>query len=136
MSIFGKDSGERKKLRGIKKKTLMTIIEAAKDTYPDEFSALLRYNPKTGLINEFVLLPGTISGKRSASLQLHMMPIDYNVVGSVHSHPSGSCLPSRQDLMFFEKTGAVHIIVCMPYDEKSWACYTYSGETYPLEVVE
>jgi proteasome lid subunit RPN8/RPN11 len=128
-------TGERKKLYGIKRRTLLAILEAAKETYPDEFTALLRYNPGTGLINEFLMLPGTISGRRSAQLQLHMMPIDFSVAGSVHSHPSGSCLPSREDLHFFEKVGAAHIIVCMPYNEESWACYTFQGEPFPLEVV-
>jgi len=129
------NTGEKKKLYGIRKKTLIAILQAGKDTYPDEFTALLRYNPKTGLINEFLMLPGTISGKRSAQLQLNMMPIDYTVAGSVHSHPSGSCLPSGQDLVFFEHVGAVHIIVCRPYDMNSWACYQFDGEPYPLEVV-
>ena len=133
--IFGNSEEGKKKLYGIRKRTLNMIMEAARATYPDEFTAVLRYNPKTGLINEFLMLPGTISGKRSASLQLNMMPIDYTVAGSVHSHPSGSCLPSRQDLVFFEHFGAVHIIVCMPYNENSWAAYTFSGDPYPLEVV-
>jgi len=84
-----------KKVYGIRRKTLRMILEASKDTYPKEFAAILR--AEEGVIEEILLLPGTVSGDVHAIFQLHMLPIDFSVVGTIHSHPSGSYRPSDAD---------------------------------------
>jgi len=110
------------------------INEAAVQTYPNEFVAALR--AEKGVINELLMLPGTISGERSGTLQLHMMPIDFSVVGSVHSHPGHSARPSEADLAFFSHFGSVHIITCLPFDRTSWRVYNLYGQRIELQVVE
>jgi proteasome lid subunit RPN8/RPN11 len=74
-------------------------------------------------------------GRDNALVNLWMMPIDYSVVGSVHSHPSGNWSPSDADREFFQKFGSVHLIVGMPYNLRSWQAYDYDGEPIVLEVV-
>ena len=122
-----------RKVEGIARKTLRMILEASKDMYPREFGAILR--AEEGVITELLLIPGTVSGNRHAIFQLHMMPPDFSVVGTVHSHPSGDTRPSDEDLHLFSKFGGIHLIVGDPFDEGSWAAWTYSGDRISLRVV-
>ncbi|MBE0517657.1 MAG: Mov34/MPN/PAD-1 family protein [Thermoplasmata archaeon] len=124
----------RPQVTAIRKRTLKMLLEASKSSYPNEFGGILR--EEKGVITELILLPGTIAGERSALFKLHMLPVDSSVVGTVHSHPSGSCRPSDADLDLFRSFGYCHIIVCEPYDMKSWACYDGFGERRPLEVIK
>jgi len=125
---------KRKGIWGIRTKTLRMILEASKETYPNEFSATLR--AEGGVINELLMLPGTLQGETSAILRLHMLPIDYSVVGTVHSHPSGVIRPSDADLRLFEKFGKVHVIVGRPYDMGSWRAFGFKGNPIELELVD
>jgi len=122
-----------KKVVAIRRKTLRMILEASKDTYPKEFAAILR--AEEGVITELLLLPGTISGDVHAVFQLHMLPIDFSVVGTVHSHPSGSYQPSDADRNLFSHFGRVHIITGMPYTEATWQAYDHNGTPRALQVV-
>jgi proteasome lid subunit RPN8/RPN11 len=90
---------------------------------------------KDGVIEEMLLLPGTLQGEVSATLQLHMLPIDHSVVGTVHSHPGYSNRPSDADLSFFGHFGAIHIITCLPFDATSWKAYNLQGERIELSVI-
>jgi len=132
MSILGKDP--RDQVRSIRRKTLNMILEASKSSHPNEFGALLR--AKEGVINELILLPGTISGTRSAIFHLHMLPIDFSIIGTVHSHPSPSFHPSGADFSFFERFGRIHIVVRHPYPENDWAAYNLRGERIDLEITD
>lgn len=134
MPLFDFSKDERANIHSIKKRTLKMILEASKSSYPEEFGAILR--ARKGVIHELMLLPGTISGERSALFRLHNLPIDFTVVGTVHSHPSGSCRPSRADLDLFRGFGWVHMIVCEPYDRSSWAAYDGRGARKELKVVD
>ncbi len=118
----------------IKRDCLKMILEASKSSYPREFAALLR--AEKGVITEIILLPGTISGDSHAIFQLHMLPIDFSIVGSVHSHPSPFANPSKADLSLFNKKGMIHIIVAYPFDEKSWRAYNWRGEEIEVKVVD
>src|SRR5512137_1148939 len=131
LDLFGKD--ERANIHSIRKRTLKMILEASKSSYPEEFGAILR--AKKGVIHELVLLPGTVAGERSALFKLHMLPVDFTIVGTVHSHPSGAVYPSGADLDLFRRFGWVHIITGYPYEMESWACFDAFGETRELKVV-
>ena len=117
----------------IKRSVLELIMAAARENYPNEWSGQLR--ARNGVIFELTMLPGTLVGRDNALVNLWMMPIDYSVVGSVHSHPSGNWSPSDADREFFQKFGSVHLIVGMPYNLRSWQAYDYDGEPIVLEVV-
>ncbi|MBN2066081.1 MAG: Mov34/MPN/PAD-1 family protein [Candidatus Thermoplasmatota archaeon] len=140
MPFFKKNKEENgsisKRKWQITKRCLRLILESAKSTHPKEFGGLLRVDETTKkTIIEVVLLPGTISGNSHAIFQLHMMPIDFSVVGTVHSHPSGMPLPSEADLELFRKHGRVHIIVATPYTKTSWRAYDYNGSAIEMSVI-
>ncbi|MBU0497652.1 MAG: Mov34/MPN/PAD-1 family protein [Candidatus Thermoplasmatota archaeon] len=116
---------------------LSLIFECAKSSYPNEFGGFLRVDVANKYrIIELELLPGTISGDSSAIFHLHMLPIDFSVVGTVHSHPRGPPLPSGADLDLFDKFGRVHIISAAPYSESTWKAYDFRGNEIHISVLE
>jgi len=117
----------------IKRDVLRLIMESSKSSYPDEFGAFLRAKHK--IIYEIVLLPGTISGGSSVLYNLLMKPIDFTIVGSVHSHPSGFPIPSEADLQMFSRTGDIHIIVAYPFTMESWKAYDREGREIEVKVI-
>ncbi len=124
-----------RKIRGIERECLELIKESARSSHPNEFAGLLSVGDDKAIISEIVLLPGTISGSRHAMYQLTMAPVDYSIVGTVHSHPSPHPIPSEADIHLFQKYGRVHLIIAMPYDDASWRAYDFKGERIELEVV-
>ncbi|MBC7081139.1 MAG: Mov34/MPN/PAD-1 family protein [Thermoplasmatales archaeon] len=119
----------------IKKECLDAIIESAKKMHPKEFLAFLAVRRKKDTIEEFIILPQMIYGKRSSSFNLALLPSDKSVVGTAHSHPSGNYFPSSEDLFSFRKSGRIHIIIAYPYNEKNWKAYDSMGKEIFLEVV-
>lgn len=134
MPLFDFSKDQRGKIHSIRKRTLKMILEASKSSYPEEFGAFLR--AEKGVIKELILLPGTVASETHASFKLYMLPIDFTIIGTVHSHPSGACYPSDADLELFRKYGWVHIIACMPYDRNSWVAYDMTGEEKDLKVID
>ena len=122
-----------KRVEAITRKTLRMILGASRDIYPREFGAILR--AEQGVITELLLIPGTVSGNRHAIFQIHMIPTDFAVVGTVHSHPSGVYEPSDEDLALFNKFGGIHIITGYPFSESTWAAWTNKGQRVGLKVV-
>jgi proteasome lid subunit RPN8/RPN11 len=118
-------------IKGIRKDLLSLLLQVGRERHPFEYAGLLR--EKDGIIEEFNLLPGTVSSERSASLHLDMMPLDTHVTGSVHSHPNGMLVPSGADLSFFPRTGRYHLIIGFPYEEGNWAWFEANGS--PVEMV-
>ena len=137
MGIFKKDKKRSNKIEWkITKKCLNLILECAKSSFPNEFGGLLRIDKeKKDTIAELVMIPGTISGDAHAIFRLHMLPIDFSIVGTVHSHPSYSNHPSEADIQFFRKTGKIHIIVANPFNIKSWKAYDFNGDEIDLFVI-
>ena len=120
----------------IKKKCLGLILECAKSNFPNEFGGLLRVDSLSKhTIIEVIILPGTISGDSHAIFKLHMLPIDFSIVGTVHSHPSPSTRPSKADLALFNKYGKIHLITANPFNEYSWKTYDHSGKEIKVEIV-
>jgi len=63
----------------------------------------------------------------ATSFTTHDLP-STGVYGTVHSHPSGSNLPSRQDKRLFNSYGWFHLIVAAPYSRETIASYNKYGE--------
>ncbi len=116
----------------IKKVALDFILETARNNFPNEFAGLLR--GKDNLIEEVILLPGTRWNETSATLQMHMLPLDPSVIGSVHSHP-GPARPSRADLAFFSRFGKIHLIAGYPFDFLHLKAFQPNGEEVRLVIV-
>ena len=121
----------------ITRKCLTLIFESSKSNYPQEFGALLRVDRvDKNTIIEVILLPGTISGDSHAIFHLHMLPVDYSVVGTVHSHPSSIARPSDADLDLFSHFGRIHIIVGVsPFSDVTWKAYDYMGNIVSIETI-
>jgi proteasome lid subunit RPN8/RPN11 len=126
----------RRSVWGIKREMILGILEIAREKYPNEFLATL--TQRRGIIHEINIIPGTIEGDRFSSLNPYMQPPDvkFNVVGSVHSHPSPSARPSQADIIFFGKNGHTHIIVAYPFTMHSWRAYDGYGKQIYLKIVD
>jgi proteasome lid subunit RPN8/RPN11 len=120
----------------ITRNCLALICESAKSNYPREFAGLLRVSDdEKDTITEIMLLPGTISGDSHAIFQMHMRPIDFSLVGTIHSHPTGLPQPSEADLQLFSKYGKVHMIVAHPFTETSWKAYDANGDEAMMQII-
>ena len=86
-------------------------------------------------VSDLVVPPFATRGLRFSSVPLHMLPMDFSIVGTVHSHPSGNVNPSHADLN--HAFGSVIMIVGYPYlDERNAAVYNHDGERLALNVTE
>ena len=112
------------------------IIDIAKESYPNEFSAMLHGKVKNSIleIDELIFLPGAAS-ESGAVMEIFMMPMLSDSVGSVHSHPGYSAQPSDADLLFFAKRGYFHMIIAQPYNEESIRAYDGYGEFVDYSIV-
>ncbi|TRO48676.1 hypothetical protein E2P47_02590 [Candidatus Bathyarchaeota archaeon] len=62
-----------------------------------------------------------------------MLPMDFSVVGTVHSHPSGNINPSNLDLNHF--FGRILMIVGFPFfGKEDVAVYDSNGEKLQLRI--
>jgi proteasome lid subunit RPN8/RPN11 len=119
----------------IPRSLLDTILAGAKQLYPRESFLLLRGKKSKGtiIISDLMIAPFSVHGEGFASYPSHMLPMDFSVVGTVHSHPSGNVQPSSVDLnhMF----GRILMIVGYPYDgERCVAVYGSNSEKLRLEI--
>ncbi len=117
----------------IRREVIRFALEIAKESYPNEFIALL--TGKKGIIEELVFLPFQ-AGESSAIIHMDMLPLGYKIYGTIHSHPIPNCKPSQQDIQMFMKYGSIHIIVCYPFTENCWACYDRNGNEISIEVID
>jgi len=121
----------------MRRELLDTIFEGAKRLYPKESILLLRGRKTKNiiLITDLLVPPLASYGRGFAHIPLHMMPMDFSVVGTVHSHPSGNFMPSSTDLNHF--FGRVLMIVAFPFlSEKNVAIYNHSSERLILDVTD
>ena len=119
----------------LSKLTLESIIIGAEHSHPKEFMALLGSRGKNKVIDELVFLP-VESGEDFASIRLDLLPFDGKVVGSVHSHPGGIALPSRQDIETFPEIGKIHFIIAEPYSIKELKAFDVKGERLEWGLLE
>jgi proteasome lid subunit RPN8/RPN11 len=118
----------------ISRKLLEAILSHAKALYPKETIFLLRGKRCTNLIeiSELVVPPHATYGRGFANIPIYMLPIDFSIVGTVHSHPSGNLMPSPADLNSF--WGSVLMIVAFPFTGKNVALYNHKGEKLTLKM--
>jgi proteasome lid subunit RPN8/RPN11 len=116
---------------------LDSIFEGAKRLYPKETFLLLRGKKSKNEIHvlELVVPPLATYGYGFANLPFHMLPLDFSMVGTVHSHPSGNISPSSVDLNHF--FGRVLMIVGFPFaSAQNVAVYDSHGEKLQFIVTE
>jgi proteasome lid subunit RPN8/RPN11 len=116
---------------------LEAIFEGAKRLYPRETILLLRGKKSKDVIRveELVVPPLATYGRGFANVPLHMLPMDFSIVGTVHSHPSGNLAPSDVDFNHF--FGRILMIVGFPFaDAENVAVYNSNGEKLPLQITK
>lgn len=116
---------------------LDAIFEGARRLYPRETILLLRGKKSKDSIKvlELVVPPLAVYGPGFANLPLHMLPMEFSIVGTVHSHPSGNLAPSATDCNHF--FGSVLMIVGFPFaGEQNVAVYNSRGERLPLHITK
>jgi proteasome lid subunit RPN8/RPN11 len=122
-------------LNTIRRSLLDSVLACGDSALPNEFGAMLR-SEVPGVITDLVLLPGTTAGHRHANLQLWMLPADFTIVGTVHSHPSGALHPSEADVQLFRHWGNRHLIIGRPFTKGCWRAYDGRGEEVHMDVEE
>jgi proteasome lid subunit RPN8/RPN11 len=113
--LFG---GKRRPVRRVvlDEEVLGDMLGAATRCYPREFAALLEGILEGGTLEVTgYILPQTLLGRDNILMNIGMLPSTTDTIGSIHSHPSSSALPSTADLHFFQKRGLVHFIMAHPY---------------------
>jgi len=116
---------------------LDTIFEGARRLYPKETILLLRgkKSKDTIRIEELVVPPLATYGHNFANIPLNLLPMDFSIIGTVHSHPSGNVTPSDVDFNHF--FGRILMIAGFPFaDKRHIAVYNSHGEKLNLEIVK
>ena len=133
--ILGIPSEEIEEIQ-VKEEIIDEIINIAKESYPNEFMALLEGQIKGNMlkITGLIFLPVETSNE-GAVMQVFMQPLTTNSVGSVHSHPSYSASPSDADLHFFSKKGIFHMIIANPYNKENIMAYDSFGNTVDFNII-
>ena len=119
----------------IPKEIIQMIFESARSLHPKETIFLLRGKTRKDVITitELVIPPSATYGKGFASLPMFMMPIDFSIIGTAHSHPSGSLALSIGDLN--RALGKIMLVAAYPYDGiECLAVYNREGEKLRLKV--
>ena len=113
----------------INRQVLEAMLSFALEQHPREVVLLLSGKREKGDIHieEFLFPPFASTGRGFAQFPPHMLPIDFSVVGTAHSHPSGTMAPSPTDLNHFY--GRILLILAYPYDERHLAAFNSSGES-------
>lgn len=117
----------------IKKGLIDDLLQASKNTFPDEFFCLLGGNAKQQSVEEFVVIPA-VFGKQHTLVQDWLKPVDKSIVGSVHSHPSPNNFPSDADIRSFPRFGEIHLIFAYPFREQDARLFDARGKEIKFEL--
>jgi proteasome lid subunit RPN8/RPN11 len=118
-------------------KVVDSLLNYARLMYPREGVLLLR--GKVGkekiVVSDVEIPPFATRGNSFASFPLHMLPMDFSIMGVAHSHPSGALKPSTTDLNKFY--GRIMVIIAYPYQtQRDMAVFDREGEPLKYEIVE
>lgn len=129
--LFGNDEGEFREVR-VDREVLESVIYYSKQAYPNEFLAFFdgQIKDKILYITSLLFIPGETC-ETGAVVHTELIPMTTKYLGSVHSHPGPSAMPSDADLKTFSKYGYFHMIVCLPYSLETFKSYDRYGQ--PLD---
>jgi proteasome lid subunit RPN8/RPN11 len=119
----------------IEREMLNYIFTNARAVHPREMILLLRgkRSKNQTTITDLIVPPLATHGKGFSGFQRYMLPVDFSLIGTVHSHPSGVAKPSLADL--HHSFGRIIMIVAFPYNnEENVAVYNHSGEKLTLKI--
>lgn len=121
----------------VRQSVLEGILGYAAACHPKEGILLLR--GKAGndgiVVEEVEIPPFAVHAYGFSQFPLHMLPIDFSVVGTAHSHPSSVLQASITDLNHFY--GRIMIITAYPYkSEQDIAVFDGKGNQIKYEVIK
>lgn len=122
-------------LVSIRRELLEFILENARYLHPRETVLLLRGKVKKNviLITDLLIPPLATYGHGFSSFPPTALPVDFSIMGTTHSHPSGSLKPSTKDLN--QAYGRILMIAAHPYEnEADVAVYDRNGNRLELQV--
>lgn len=120
----------------IKRAVIESVLSYAQMLHPREAILLLKGKADKHriLVNDTQIPPLATHGDTFSAFPLHMLPIDFSIVGVAHSHPSGVLHPSITDLNKFY--GRIMVIVAYPYgSEENMAVFDREGKRLKYKVV-
>lgn len=120
----------------IERAVVGSILSYSQMLHPREAILLLKgkVDKHKIMVNETQIPPLATHGHTFSTFSLHMLPIDFSIVGVAHSHPSGALHPSVADLNKFY--GRIMVITAYPYQsEKNIAIFDREGKPLKYEVV-
>jgi proteasome lid subunit RPN8/RPN11 len=120
----------------IKRDMLGYILQNAASVHPREMILLLRgkVSKNQVTITDLIIPPLPMHGRGFSGFQRYMLPMDFSIIGTVHSHPSGVTKPSMADL--HHSFGRIIMIAGFPYkSEANVAVFNHSGEGLALRII-
>jgi len=112
------------------------ILTYAQDSYPREAILILRGRAEHDeiLINEVVIPPLATHGSGFSTFSPYMLPMDFRLMGVLHSHPSGALMPSIEDLNHIY--GRIMVIVAYPFRSyENIAAFDKEGSRIEIRIV-
>jgi len=119
----------------VKREVLEMILRSARALHPRETVFLLRGRSTRSKVSvsDVLVPPSATYGRGFAAFPAHMLPIDFSIVGTAHSHPSGNPTPSAKD--FNRSMGKIILIVAFPYLKRDDAvAYDREGARLKLQI--
>jgi proteasome lid subunit RPN8/RPN11 len=118
----------------IDEELLMEMLCFAKDMHPKEAILLLRGEVKkaTITVTDYLFPPFATTNSISASYPIYMLPIDFSIIGTAHSHPSGTLSLSIQDINHVY--GRISLLMVYPYAKENVAVFNKQGERVELNI--
>ncbi|MCX6648295.1 MAG: Mov34/MPN/PAD-1 family protein [Candidatus Bathyarchaeota archaeon] len=120
----------------VDKGLLEEMLSFARDRHPKEAILMLRgkVTKESITLTDYLFPPFATTDSVSASYPIHMLPIDFSIVGTVHSHPSGSLNLSTQDINHMY--GRFSMLMVFPYGLGDVAAFNKQGERLVVRVTD
>lgn len=121
----------------IKRSVIESVLSYARVCHPREGILLLRGKIGKGvvLVEEVEIPPLSTRGRGFSAFPTHMLPLDFSIIGTFHSHPSSVLQPSAADLNNFY--GRIMMIAAYPYmSESNIIVIDRSGRKLNYRVIE
>ena len=120
----------------IKEDLLKAILENARLMHPKEILFMLRGEKKKDciIISDIIIPPFATYGHGFATFSLITLPIDFSIIGTAHSHPSGNLAPSIGDLN--QAIGKIMMIAGYPYTKQNVKVYDREGNEIELNTIK
>jgi len=127
----------REKSVYVRREVITSILEYATACHPREGILLLRgrIDGERVFVEEVEVPPLSTHGLGFSSFQPYMLPIDFSIIGTAHSHPSGILKPSATDMNMFY--GIIMAIAAYPYrTERNLAIFDGEGRRLRYEIID